>query len=541
MILRPVSVIRGVAGAAVLIGALTVLARVVGFGRTFVFSQTVTTSCLSQAYLLANQFPNVVFEIAAGGALAGVVVPVLAGPIERGEHEDARRIASAMLTWVVLALLPLSVLVALTAGPVMGFLVAGRAGGCDADDVVAVGSSMLVVFAPQIVLYGLAVVLYGILQAHRRFTGPAVAPLLSSLVVIGAYLAYVPFGTGRPDDLKSLPEPAELTLSAGTTLGVAALVVTAVVAAWPLRLRLRPTLSFPPEVAGRVARLALAGVVTVAAQQLATLVVMALSGRDLAGGLAHYNYAWAMFLLPWAVLAVPIATSAFPVLSARAGDRPEFDRVTASTTRAVALVSCAGAAVLAAVAPPVAHLFDAAEGTHPEALAAAILAFAPGLLGYGLVAHLGRVLYACGKGRASAAAIAAGWSAVAIADIALAVTVPADRVVVALGLGNTIGMTVAGALLLVAVVRARGPAAAAGLGRAVTAGVAGAVAGGSVGYGIAGGLGTGGPAMNAGVAALTAAGALAVFTGAAFSIDGPDLRALLSRKAARDGRVGGRG
>ena len=53
---------------------------------------------------------------------------------------------------------------------------------------------MLAVFAPQILLYGLAVVLYGILQAHRRFAAPALAPVISSLVVIGAYLAFVPLG-----------------------------------------------------------------------------------------------------------------------------------------------------------------------------------------------------------------------------------------------------------------------------------------------------------------------------------------------------------
>ncbi|MGH3390015.1 MAG: lipid II flippase MurJ, partial [Actinomadura sp.] len=264
----------GVAGAAVLIGALTVLARVAGFGRTFVFSQTVTTSCLSQAYFLANQIPNVIFEIVAGGALAGMIVPVLAGPVERGERGEVRRIAAAMLTWAVLVLLPLSVLLAVTAGPVMDLLVHGRAGGCDAGDVARAGASMLVVFSPQILLYGLAVVLYGILQAHRRFTGPALAPLVSSLLVIGAYLAYVPLGTGRPNDLRELPKAAELMLSAGTVAGVAGLVATAAVAVRPLRLRLRPTLRFPPGVAVRVRRLALAGVATVAAQQLATLCVM---------------------------------------------------------------------------------------------------------------------------------------------------------------------------------------------------------------------------------------------------------------------------
>ncbi|WP_315987578.1 murein biosynthesis integral membrane protein MurJ [Actinomadura sp. HBU206391] len=524
----------GLAGAAVLIALLTALARVAGFGRTFVFSQTVTTSCLSQAYFLANQIPNVVFEIVAGGALASMVVPVLAGPVERGDREHVRHVASAMLTWVVLVLVPLSIVLAVAAGPVMDLLVHGQAGRCEADEVVGVASRMLVVFAPQIVLYGLAVVLYGVLQAHRRFTGPAVAPLVSSLVVIGAYLAYVIVGTGRPNDLANLPQSAELTLSIGTTLGVVALVGTAMLAVRPLRLGLRPTLTFPPGAARRISHLALAGVATVVAQQLATLTVMALSGRDTAGALAHYNYAWAVFLLPWAILAVPIATSAFPVLSARA-DEPEFDRITASTTRAVVLVSCAGAAALAAVAIPVAHLFDRAPGTYPDALAHAILAFAPGLLGYGLVAHLGRVLFAGRRGRASAGATVAGWLVVIAADLALALTVPRDWVVPALGLGNTIGMTVAGAALVIALIRARGRTAVAGLGRAMTAGVVGGTAGGLAGYGVAWGIGPGGLVTNMGVGALAAAAAAAVFAAIALVIDGRDLRAVLSRKVTRDG------
>ena len=61
---------------------------------------------------------------------------------------------------------------------------------------------MLVVFAPQVVLYGVGIVLTGVLQAHRRFAGPALAPLLSSVVVIAAYLRGTPCSPapahGRP-------------------------------------------------------------------------------------------------------------------------------------------------------------------------------------------------------------------------------------------------------------------------------------------------------------------------------------------------------
>lgn len=522
---------RELAGAAVLIGVITVLARIAGFGRVVVFSQTVKTSCLGQAYYTANQIPNIVFEIVAGGALAGMIVPVLAGPVERGDHEHVRRTASALLTWMAVALVPLSVLGMLLARPIMNAMVRGNLDECSRGGVVTVGAHMLVVFAPQIALYGFAVVLYGVLQAHRRFTGPALAPLMSSLVVIGAYLAYVPFGHGRQEDLARLPRAAELTLSLGTTAGVLVLLATAAIAAVRLRLRIRPTLRFPPGVAVRVRRLAVAGLATVAAQQLSAVAVVVLSGHGTRGALPDYQYAWALFMLPWAVLAVPIATSAFPMLSARTGtgETAEFDQITASTTRAIVLVSCLGAAGLAAIAVPAATFLD--HDAVPAVLARAVLAFAPGLIGYGFVAHLGRVLFACHRGRDSAAATVAGWLVVIGADLVLVFTVPRDWVVAGLALGNTAGMTVAGALLFISLIRARGRAVAAGLARAAMAGAASALAGGTAGYAVAAAIGASGRYTTLGAAAAAGLTACAVFALVAYALDGRDVRAVIGRRA----------
>ena len=67
------------------------------------------------------------------------------------------------------------------------------------------------------------IVLAGVLQAHRRFSRRRLAPLLSSLVVIAAYLAYGALAHGQGDDLAALPRAATLALAAGTTLGVVAL------------------------------------------------------------------------------------------------------------------------------------------------------------------------------------------------------------------------------------------------------------------------------------------------------------------------------
>ncbi|MBX6384839.1 MAG: virulence factor MviN, partial [Microbispora sp.] len=438
----------GIAGAAVLIGIITVLARVTGFAKQLAFARTVGTNCLATAYYTANYVPNIVFEVVAGGALAGMVVPVLAGAAARADGEaraEAGRIASALLTWVLVLLVPLAALTALAAEPVSRLLVVFGVEECDVGQVAAVAARMLVVFAPQIPLYGIAVVLYGVLQAHRRFSGPALAPLVSSVVVIIAYLAFGPLSGGRTDPA-TVPGPAEIVLSVGTTLGVLAMVVTVVGPTWRLGLRWRPTLRFPEGVAVQVRRLALAGLSALVAQQAAAAILIPVANHVGGGALAAYNYAWAIYQVPYAVLAVPIATSAFPALAARAqaGDGGEgFAALAARTTRAVVLVCGLAAGALAAVAAPVAHVFLSQADT---AVAAAeftrgIALFAPGLIGYGLVAHLSRVLYAAGQGRASARGQVAGWLVVAVAQVAFVVVLPRDWGLGGLALGQAAGMT----------------------------------------------------------------------------------------------------
>src|SRR3712207_5430007 len=147
--------------------------------------------------------PNIVFEVVAGGALASLVVPMLAGGIATGDREQVRRTASALLGWTLLVLTPLAVLVAVLAEPIARLLLGG---GAEAQ--VDVAARLLVVFAPQVVLYGIGIVLTGVLQAHRRFAGPALAPLLSSVVVAAAYLLFAAIGGSR--DIDDLSRPAEI-------------------------------------------------------------------------------------------------------------------------------------------------------------------------------------------------------------------------------------------------------------------------------------------------------------------------------------------
>jgi putative peptidoglycan lipid II flippase len=521
----------GIARGAMVIAVLTILSRVLGLARNLVFSQTVGATCLGTAYVTANQIPNLVYELVLGGALTSAMVPVLARSAERSavdpaEKARAGQISSALLTWSVLILVPLTLLIVVTAGPAAAVLnPVNPHAGCVHAEVVATTASMLRVLAPQVVLLGFSVVLFGLLQAYRRFVGYALAPVIASMVLIASYLVFAPLGRGLP--LARLPLTAQLVLSVGATMSVAALALAAAVPAWRLHLRLRPALRFPPGVARRAGGLAMVGVVELIASDMSALVSIALAnGRGTAGALVLFNYTFLVFTSITSVLAISIAVSAFPVLSARDGQA--FDDTCAGSTRAVVLATCLGMAVTAAVAVPAAHVLASQPDQVPQLILGFVL-FAPGLVGIGVIANLSRVMLAIGRLKVAAVAVSGSWALAMLAQVVLAELAPPRLVVAALALGNTIGQVVAAIPLVIVTRRIRGKPAVHGVGRATLAGLAAAAVGTVAGLGVSVMLPSSHKLLAAGIGVLAAGGAVIAFGIVAFLLDSSDLRALLAR------------
>ncbi|WP_138757282.1 murein biosynthesis integral membrane protein MurJ [Modestobacter altitudinis] len=529
-------VVAGAAGAALLISALTLLSRVAGFGRTVVFTNAVGAGSTGDTYQAANNVPNIVFEVVAGGALASLVVPMLAGGIAAGDREQVRRTANALLGWTLLVLVPLAALLAVLSRPIAAALLGGDPGDPADAAKVDLAARFLLVFAPQVVLYGLAVVLTGVLQAHRRFAGPALAPLLSTLVVAASYLVFAGIGGAR--DVADLSTPAELVLGVGTTLGVLALAGSLLAPLRGLRLGLRPALRFPVGAAPRVRRLALAGVLTLAGQQLVAVVAIRLANAGAPDGTQVVYFAgMTVFLLPWAAVAVPLATSVYPALSERAGlgDETGYARTLAPAAVLTLVGSAVAAAGLVAVSGPLARVFlaSAEDADRAAALAPTIAAFAPGLLGYGLVALLSRALYARGLWRSPTVCVAGGWLAAVVADLVLADALPAADRALALAAGHSLGVTVAGLALLVVVAREAGADALAGVARSGLPALLAAALAGAAGLLTARALGAD-PVPGGGVLAAIGTGALAagvVLVVAAAVMMGTSRRPLLAAVA----------
>jgi putative peptidoglycan lipid II flippase len=439
-----------VLGAAALVAAITLASRIAGFVRWLVFARTVGSGCLGDAYTTANQLPNVLFELAAGGMLAATVVPLVAGPLGRGELDRVRRSAGALLGWLLVLLLPLSVLTAVLAAPYARLMVPDRPG-CSAATV-DTAAGLLVWFAPQVVLYGLAVWASALLNAQHRFACAAVAPLVSTLVVAASYVAYGASGH-------------VWVLGAGTTAGVLVLALTVLI---PLAsstivrdpaagsLVLRPSLHFPGGDGSIARRLTIATLAALAAQQLATTLLTYVGNRyGAAGTITLYSWANAIYLVPFAVLAAPIATTMFPRLAQSSGAglspqtredspaRQEFGRTVSGALRAAVLAGFAGAAVVVAAGPTVALLFAPSDPDHAR-LADAVSVMGLALPGYAVLVLAGRALVAQHRAAASAVANTLAWVAVVVVAVLLARASDADRTVVSLAMAAVVGMTAGG-------------------------------------------------------------------------------------------------
>lgn len=405
---RAAKITRGFAGAAGVIALLTVFSRFAGLLRKLAQSWAVSDGTVATAYDTANTVPNVLFEVAAGGALAGAVIPLISRFLARGEKEKMAQTASALVTWVLTVGLPISFLVMLCADSVTGMLF-----GKNADPgVVRLASFLLRLFALQIPLYGLSVVFTGILQAHRKFVLPALSPLLSSVTVIAVFCGYAGY-VGHLQDAGTLPVKAALLLGLGTTLGVVLFSLPQLIPVLKI-CRLSPTWKFPPGVARRTVHLAGAGLAALSAQQI--VIVMIMYFANAFGGVGAYttfSYAFSIFMVPYAVLAVPVATAVFPRISAAAemGRNRELCLLVAKSTKLVLLLGFAAAALLAVLALPAKIVLEL--GRNIAFLDFAMWVSAPALVGYSLLYHGARVLYALHLGRKVVWVNTLAWGAAA--------------------------------------------------------------------------------------------------------------------------------
>jgi putative peptidoglycan lipid II flippase len=323
---------------AVRVAAGILLSRLAGFLRESISGYYFGLSVWADVYSTAMRMPNLLQNLLGDQALSASFIPFYSKMLAEKREEDARRFAGAILGLLLIAAGSLALLGVLFARPLVSVTAPGFRG-----DAVKVAAGLLPadrfeltvqqvrVLFPMAGLLVVSAWALAVLNSHRRFFLPYVAPVLwnvaiiATFVVVGRHLA----GTSPGGSNLTPAANSELLYAVawGALLGGALQLAIQLPAV--LRLLGGVRLSFSTQVGGVRQALAAFGPVVAGrgAMQLSGYLDYVLASAAAAGAAAAFRFAYALFMLPVGLFAISVAVTELPEVSRLTDDDARARRV----------------------------------------------------------------------------------------------------------------------------------------------------------------------------------------------------------------------
>ncbi|WP_434995380.1 murein biosynthesis integral membrane protein MurJ [Arthrobacter sp. Ld5] len=383
----------------------TLVSRVLGLVRVALLATAIgATGQVSDLFTSANNLPNFLYLMLAGGVFNAVLVP----QIIRASRQPDRGadFVSRLLTLTAAALLVLTVLVTLAAPIIVGVTTSFTGAN------LALTTAFAFWCLPQIFFYGIYAVTGQILNANGSFGPYMWAPVVNNLVSIAFLVVFIALMGGEQAE-QHRPETWTMEhtalLAGGTTLGI---VIQALVLFVPLKrlnLGLRPKFGIRGTGLGRTGKLASVTIVTMLIGNglyLVNLRVATIASdarqRFLAQdppvqipGSTNLEFGAMVYQLPHSVIALSLATVMFNQLSSAHadGDLRTVRATLSQGLRVIGVATVFGAAALLTFAGPLGVLFsESPESAAINGVIIAILAVGAPFLSANF--FLNRVFYA---------------------------------------------------------------------------------------------------------------------------------------------------
>lgn len=389
----------GIGRASLFLAAGTVVSRVLGFVKLIVLARAIGLTGVADAFTVANQLPNTVYVIVAGGVLTAVLVPQI---VRSSLHEDGGTGYINKLITLALVILGVTTVIATLLAPVLTDIVGN---GFD-DEALPLAIALAYWCIPQIFFYGLYTLLGEVLNARRSFGPFTWVPVLNNVVAIAGLLVFMAlFGTD-PNGQRATTEITPLMiaiLGGSATLGV---VAQALVLFFFWR---RVGLRYSPDFSWRGVGLRSAGrtaswtfgmlILTTIAGVVETRVATLASGEGASA--AVLSTAWLIFMLPHSVITVSVATAYFTRMSEHAsvGEISLVREDASSAIRGTSLIIVLAAVVIAVCAYPFAAIFVSGSFAQIQGVGNVIIAYILGLVAFCVLFVIQRTFYALGDTR----------------------------------------------------------------------------------------------------------------------------------------------
>jgi putative peptidoglycan lipid II flippase len=363
------------------ISVATMASRVLGVVRELVLAALFGAGDAMDAFFVAFRIPNLVRDLFAEGAMSAAFVPTFTRYLATRSKAEAWRLGNLVVTALLLVTGGLVVAGIVFAAPLVRLIAADYA---TVPAKLELTVLLTRIMLPFLTMVAIAVALMGMLNALRRFFVPALSPAMFNVATIACAFAVVP-----------LMPPLGLPPIAGIAIGTLVGGLGQIAIQWPVLrregYRYRPIVDVRDQGLREVLLLMGPGTLGLAAVQINIFVNTVLATGQGTGAVSWLSYAFRLMYLPIGLFGVSIATAALPEISrfAAAGDPAGMRRTLSSGLRMMLMLNVPATVGLMALAAPIVSLifergqFAIDQSTGPTA--AALLCYAPGLVGYSAV------------------------------------------------------------------------------------------------------------------------------------------------------------
>ncbi len=392
----------GLLRAAATVSGLTLVSRILGFGRDVIIAGVLGAGTGADAFFVAFKLPNLFRRLFAEGAFHAAFVPIFSGLLEGEGRVAARRFAEralALLVWTLLAITLVMEIVMPWAVPVLA------PGFTDTAGKLALTADLARITFPYLLFIAVVALLSGMLQGVGRFAAAAAAPILLNVVLIAAALTLPALGMA----------PAFALAWGVAAAGVVQflwLLAHTVRAGFPVRLP-RPRLTARSRTLVRRVGPGAVGAGVYQINIVADTIFASLVGE---GAVSWLYYADRITQLPLGVVGTAVGLALLPMLSRqlKAGQEAgAMDSQNRAAEFALLLTIPAMGALMVVPAPVIGVLFErgAFGAGDTAATAGALMAFALGLPAYVAVKVLAPGFFARGDTRTPVIMASLGFTA----------------------------------------------------------------------------------------------------------------------------------
>ncbi|MDQ1546279.1 MAG: putative peptidoglycan lipid flippase [Actinomycetota bacterium] len=390
----------GIGRASALLASGTIVSRILGFISAVVLANTLgTQGAAANTFTIANQLPNNIYALIAGGLLSAILVPQI---VRAGQNPDGgEKFINRIVTLGIVVFLAIAIVATLLASPLVNLYAQQQVGG-SAKGLSAADFGLATAFAywclPQIFFYALYSLLGEVLNARRVFGPFTWAPVVNNLVAIAGLLAFnLLFSAVQHSNSSAWTSGMIALIGGSATLGVVGQTIFLVLFWRKAGLHYRPEFRWRGVGLGRVGRAAFWTFLMILITQLAGIVqskVATLAGSHNPSN-AVLRFAWLIFMLPHGIITISIATPYFTRISGHAhrGDFDALRRDIGASLRTIGMLLLFACVALIVVANPLSAVFSR-DPSAAHAMAAVLVAYLVGLLPFSIVFVLQRAFYA---------------------------------------------------------------------------------------------------------------------------------------------------